>query len=143
MLLHSTGKEKGAPFYTANLEGFGEKKIEGQDIFPVASLEEPAPPVFVPVPAHSSSKTSQSKKERHSKKEYLKQMLELAEFVQCQNLENKKLEKLLSDSKRKSLQLSLALSQQQEISPSDPWDTFVTSEVTGSYYEVARGNGLK
>jgi hypothetical protein len=63
----------------------------------------------------------------------------MAKIVQQQRLENKKLEKLFSDSKRQALQLSEALSQQQENPPSDPWDKFVTSEVTGAYYAVARG----
>jgi hypothetical protein len=49
------------------------------------------------------------------------------------------LEKLFSDSKKKSLQLSLVLSQQQESAPADPWDKCMLSEVTGSYYAVARG----
>jgi hypothetical protein len=66
-------------------------------------------------------------------------MSELANIVQQQRLENKKLEKLFSDSKRQALQLSIALSQQQESPPDDPWDKFVTSEVTGSYYGVAQG----
>jgi hypothetical protein len=60
-------------------------------------------------------------------------------IMQHQRLENKKLEKLLSDTQKQSLQLSEALSQQQENPPSDPCDNFVTSEVTGSYYTVARG----
>jgi hypothetical protein len=124
------------------LEGFGEKQIEGQCIFPVASQEEPLSPVSVPVPSRSSSGTPQAQKNKHTKKEYLKQMSELAKIVQDQGLENNKLEKLFSDAKRKSLQLSLALSQQQESPPDDPWDKFVASEVTGSYYAVARGTGF-
>jgi hypothetical protein len=66
-------------------------------------------------------------------------MSELANIVQHQRLENKKLEKLFSDYKRQELQLYVALIQQQESPPADPWDKFVTSEVTGSYYAVARG----
>jgi predicted RNase H-like nuclease (RuvC/YqgF family) len=85
------------------------------------------PPVSVPVPSHSSSRTSQAKKDKHAKKEYLKQMSELAKIVQQQRLENKKLEKLLSDTKRKLIELYSALSQQQESSPADLWDTFVAS----------------
>jgi hypothetical protein len=100
------------------------------------------PPVPVPVPSHSSSKISQAKKDRHAKKEYLKQMSELAKIVQHQCLENNKLEKLFSDSKRKPLQLSLALSRQQESDHADPWDKFVAAEVTGSYYDVAIGKGF-
>jgi hypothetical protein len=56
-----------------------------------------------------------------------------------QRIENKKLKKLFSDEQKQLLQLSEALSQQQEIPPAVPWDNFVTSEVTGSYYVVARG----
>jgi hypothetical protein len=38
-------KEGGSSFYTVNLEGFGEKQIEGYCLFPLASdsREEPAP----------------------------------------------------------------------------------------------------
>jgi hypothetical protein len=66
-------------------------------------------------------------------------MSEMAKIFQQNCLENKKLEKLFSDSKRQALRLSAALSQQQENPPADPWDKFVTSEVTGSYHAVARG----
>jgi hypothetical protein len=59
-------------------------------------------------------------------------MSELAKIVQHQRLENKKLENLFSHAKRKSLQLYLALSQQQKIAPDDPWIECVPSEVTGS-----------
>jgi hypothetical protein len=54
-------------------------------------------------------------------------------------LENTKLDKLFPDYKRQSLQLSLALSQEQDIDPSDPRGKNVASEVTGSYYAVAWG----
>jgi hypothetical protein len=54
-------------------------------------------------------------------------------------LENKKLDKLFSDSKRQVLQLYLALSQQQESPPAALWDKFVASEFTGSYYAIALG----
>jgi hypothetical protein len=66
-------------------------------------------------------------------------MSEMAKIVQQQRLENMKLEKLFSDSKIQALQLSEALSLQQENPPADPWDKFVPSEVTGYYYTVARG----
>jgi hypothetical protein len=128
-------------FYTVNLEGFGGNQIERQHIFPVAYQEEPAPPAPIQLPSNSSSRTSQAKKDRHVKKEYLKQMSELAKIVQQQRLKNKKVEKLFSDFKRKSLQLSLALSQQQESAPSYPWHKFLALEVTGSYYDVSRGKG--
>jgi hypothetical protein len=62
--------------------------------------------------------------------------------VQQQSLEDKKLEKLFSDSKRQALQLSVALIQKQVSHPVDPWDKFVTSEVAGSYYAVARGKKI-
>jgi hypothetical protein len=68
-------------------------------------------------------------------------MSEVAKIVQQQRLENKKQEKRFSDYKRKSLQLYLALGQQQESPPADLWDKFVGSEVTGSYYAFARGRG--
>jgi hypothetical protein len=63
-------KEGGAPFYTVNLEGFGEKHIEGQHLFPVASDSQKvhAPPVSVQVPSNSTSKISQAKKDRNAKK---------------------------------------------------------------------------
>jgi hypothetical protein len=48
-------------------------------------------------------------------------MSEMAKIVQQQHLENKKLKKLFSDSKRQTLQLSEALSQQQENPPLYPW----------------------
>jgi hypothetical protein len=48
-------------------------------------------------------------------------MSEMAKIVQHQHLENKKLKKLFSDSKRQTLQLSEALSQQQENPPLYPW----------------------
>jgi hypothetical protein len=66
----------------------------------------------------------------------------MAKIVQQQRLEKKILEKLLSDYKRQSLQLSEALSQQQENPPADPWGKNVTSEVTGSYYAVVREKDL-
>jgi hypothetical protein len=66
-------------------------------------------------------------------------MSEMANIIQQQRLENKKLEKLFSDAKKQSLQLSEILSQKQENPPADPWDKFVTSEVTGSYYAIAPG----
>jgi hypothetical protein len=66
-------------------------------------------------------------------------MSEMAKIIQQQRLENKKLEKLFSDVQKQPLQLSEALSHQQENPPADHWDKFVTSDVTGSYYAVARG----
>jgi hypothetical protein len=95
--------------------------------------------VFSPVPSHSYSRASQAIKNKKEKKEYLKQMSEMAKIVQQQRLENKKLEKLFSDSKRQDLQLSEALIRQQENPPADPWDKVVTSEVTRDYYAVAQG----
>jgi hypothetical protein len=94
--------------------------------------------VPAPVPSYSSSRVSQAKKDKKEKKEYLKQMSELAKIVQQQRLENKKIEKLFSDSKRKAFQLSVALSHQQESPPAYPWEKCVASEVTGSYYAVAQ-----
>jgi hypothetical protein len=66
-------------------------------------------------------------------------MSEMAKIVRQQRLENKKLKKLFSDSKRQALQLSQALSQQQENPPDEPWEFFFTSEVTGYYYTAAQG----
>jgi hypothetical protein len=63
----------------------------------------------------------------------------MTKIVQLQRLENKKLEKLFSDSKRQALQLSEALSRQQENPRADPWEKNVTSEVDEPYYAVARG----
>jgi hypothetical protein len=51
----------------------------------------------------------------------------MAKIVQQQHLENKKLEKLFSDPKIQALQLSEALSQEQENPPADPWNNFFTS----------------
>jgi hypothetical protein len=51
----------------------------------------------------------------------------MAKIMQHQRLENKKLDKLFSDAQKQSLQISEALSQQQENPPADPWDKFVTS----------------
>jgi hypothetical protein len=95
--------------------------------------------VSAPVPSHSSSRASQSRKDKHEKKEYLKQMSELDNIIQQQRLESKKLEKQFTYSKMQALQLSVALIQQKETPPAYPWDNFFTSEVTGSYYAVARG----
>jgi hypothetical protein len=95
--------------------------------------------VSAPVPSHSSSRVSQGKKYKKEKKEFLNQMSELAKIVHQQRLENKKFEKLFSDIKRQALQLSVALSQQQESPPADPWEFFFASEGTGSYYTVSRG----
>jgi hypothetical protein len=103
----------GPPLCTSYLEDLGGKQFEVQLLFPVADQEEQPPHVSVPVPSYSSSRVSQAKRDTKEKKEYLKQMSELAKNVQQQRLENKKLEKQLSDSKRQALQLSVALSQQQ------------------------------
>jgi hypothetical protein len=127
--VHGDGKG-GPPFYTAYLEGFGGKQVEEHRIFPVAAQDDQPPPVSVPFPSHSSSRTSQARKEN---KEYLKQMSEMDKIMQQKRLENNKLEKLLSDAKIQSLQLSEALSQKQGNPHADPWDKFVTSEVTGDY----------
>jgi hypothetical protein len=44
------GDEKvGPPFYTAYLEGFGEKQVEGHRLFPVAAQDDHPPPC----PSHS------------------------------------------------------------------------------------------
>jgi hypothetical protein len=69
------------PFYTAYLEGFGEKQIEGHRLFPVADQDDQPPPVSVPVPSHSSSRTPQVRKDRKEKKEYLKHMSEMAKIM--------------------------------------------------------------
>jgi hypothetical protein len=61
----------------------------------------------------------------------------MAKIMQHQRLENKKLEIFFLDAQKQSLQLSEAPSHQQEDHPADPWDKFVTSEVTWAYYEVA------
>jgi hypothetical protein len=98
--------------------------------------------VYAPVPSHSSSRASQARKDKKEKKEYLKQMSEMAKIVQQQRLENKKLEKLFSDAKRQALQLSEAVSQQQENPPADPWEKNVTSEVTGDYYAAPEEENL-
>jgi hypothetical protein len=66
-------------------------------------------------------------------------MSELAKIVQEQRLENKKLEKIFLASKKKSLQLIFTLNQKQYSTPVDPWDFFLTTEVTGSDYTVAGG----
>jgi hypothetical protein len=65
-------------------------------------------------------------------------MSDMAEIMQQQRLENKKLEKIFSDAQKQSLQFSGALSRQQENPPADPWDNYFTSEVTGSYWAVAQ-----
>jgi hypothetical protein len=61
--VHGDGKG-GPPFYTAYLERFGGKQVEGHRLFPVAAQYD-HPPVSVPVPSHSSSRTSQSSNELH------------------------------------------------------------------------------
>jgi hypothetical protein len=127
--VHGDGKV-GPPFYTSYLEGLGEKQVEGQRLFPFSAQEEQDPPAYVPVPPHSSSRASQARKDKKEKKEYLNQMSELENIIQQQRLENKKPEKRFSDSKRQSLQLSLALSHKQESHPADPWENVVSSEVT-------------
>jgi hypothetical protein len=71
----------GPPFYTAYLEGLGEKQVEGQRLFHVAAKEDP-PLVSAPVPSHSSSRASQARKDKKERKGYLKQMSEMAKIVQ-------------------------------------------------------------
>jgi hypothetical protein len=83
--------------------------------------------VSAPVPSHSSSRSYQARKDKNEKKEYLKQMSEMAKIAQQQSLENKKLDFFFSLAKRQSLQLSEDLSQQQENPPADPWEKIVTS----------------
>jgi hypothetical protein len=95
------------------LEGFGENRLKDSAFSLLLLKRSRCLPVPVPVPSHSSSRTSQAKKYRQAKTEYLEHMSELANIVQQQRLKNKNLEKLFSDGKIKSLQLYLALSQQQ------------------------------
>jgi hypothetical protein len=83
--VHGDGKVC-PPFYTAYLEGFGEKQVEVHRLFPVAAQDDQPPPMSVPVPSHSSSRTSQSRKDRKEKKEYLKQMSEMSKIMQHQRL---------------------------------------------------------
>jgi hypothetical protein len=47
--VHGDGKG-GPPFYTAYLEGLGEKQVEGQRLFPVAVKEEHPP--LCPIQSH-------------------------------------------------------------------------------------------
>jgi hypothetical protein len=56
-----------------------------------------------PFPSHSSSRASQSRKYKKEKKEFLKQMSEVAKIVQQQCLDAKKLERLFSDSQIQAL----------------------------------------
>jgi hypothetical protein len=135
MLLQSIETGREVLLSTHNiLKGLEKNRLIGSFLW----LIKRTPPLSTPVPPHSSSRAYQARKDKKEKKEYLKQMSELAKIVRQQRLENKKLEKLLSDSKRQALQLSVALSQKQESPPADPSDKFVSSEVTGSYYAVAR-----
>jgi hypothetical protein len=76
----------GPPFYTAYLEGFGGKQVEGRRIFPVAAQDDQPPPVSAPFPSHSSSRSSQVRNDKKEKKEYLKQMSEMVKTVQQQRL---------------------------------------------------------
>jgi hypothetical protein len=85
--VHGDGKG-GPPFYTAYLEGFGGKQVEGHILFPVAAQDNQHPPVSGLVPSHSSSRTSQARKDRKEKKEYLKHMSEMSKIMQQQHLEN-------------------------------------------------------
>jgi hypothetical protein len=63
------GDGNGGPlFYTAYLEGPGEQQVEGQRLFPVAAQDDQPPPVSAPVPSHSSSRASQSRKYKSEKK---------------------------------------------------------------------------
>jgi hypothetical protein len=55
------------PFYTAYLEGLGEKRGEGQRRVSVADQEDTPPPVSIPVSSHSFSRVSQAKKEKKGK----------------------------------------------------------------------------
>jgi hypothetical protein len=116
------------------LEGAIETQTEGHHLLPVASesQESRAPPEPLKVPSHTNPHIYQAKREWQAEKSYLKQMSEM----QKQHLEKKKLEKLFNDSKKKALQLSLALSQRHL------GDRFVAAEVTGSYYTIARGKGF-
>jgi hypothetical protein len=121
-----------------------EKKTEGHHLFHVSSeSQEKLSPLEPPqAPSNTTSKSSQAKKEQQAEKAHIKKKSELAKNVQEQLLENKKLEKLCSIAKKKSLQLSLDLSQKQESAPVDPGNKFVAIEVTGSYYYVVRGKSF-
>jgi hypothetical protein len=105
------GDGKGGPtFYTAYLEGFGEKQVEVHDCF-LWLLKMISPPFSSPVPPPPSSRASQARKDKKEKKEYLKQMSEMAKIVQQQRLENKKLEKnsqILKDRLSSFLKLSVS-----------------------------------
>jgi hypothetical protein len=97
--VHGDGKG-GPPFYTAYLEGLGGGggQVEGQRLFPMAAQDDQPPLVYAPFPSNSSYRASRSRKANKEKKEYLKQMSELAKILQQQRLKKKKLEKLFSDS---------------------------------------------
>jgi hypothetical protein len=85
---HGDGKG-GPPFYTVYLEGLGGKQVDVQQLFPVAAQVDHPPPVPVPVPPHPYSRAYQSRKDKKEKKEYIKQMTEMAKIVQQQRLEKK------------------------------------------------------
>jgi hypothetical protein len=92
------------------LKGLGGNRLKYSDCFLWLLKRNPPPPVPAPFPSQSSSMASQARKDKEEKKEYLKQMSVMAKIVQQQRLENKRLEKTFSDSKRQALQLSAALS---------------------------------
>jgi hypothetical protein len=103
--VHGDGK-RGPPFYTAYLEGLGGDRLKDSDFFLWLLKMISPPPVSAQIPSHYSSRASQAREDKKDKKEYLKQMSEMAKIIQQQHLENKKLEKLFSDSQRQALQLS-------------------------------------
>jgi hypothetical protein len=83
-----------------NLEGVGEKQTEGDCLFHVAVDSSQGPTHHVHhVPG---TRSTQAKREKKAEKMCIKQMSDLTQIFQQQRLENKKLEKLFSDSKRKS-----------------------------------------
>jgi hypothetical protein len=143
MLLQSIETGKEVLISTQHIwKGLVKNRLRDSDFFLWLLKRNIPPPVSVPVPSHSSFRVFQAKKDKKEKKEYLKQMSELAKIVQQQRLENKKLEKLFSDSKRQALQLCVALSQKQESPPADPWEKSVHQRSLGLSTRSPEDKGL-
>jgi hypothetical protein len=64
--VHGYGKGV-PPFYTSYIEGLGGKQVEGQQLLHVTDQDD-HPPLSSPVPPHSSSRVSQTRKDKEKKK---------------------------------------------------------------------------
>jgi hypothetical protein len=119
-------------YYTANLEGIGEKQAEGHPLFPVTSDSQEKP--SLPDPPKAPSKSSQESVHDIN--------VRIGKKYAATTSGEQEIGEAFLFSKKKSLQLSLSLIQKQESAPVDLWDKFLATEVTGYYYAVAMVNSV-